>query len=153
MLELFRRKTAPAFEVALRLGAICGGANGEISRVLKQFSESLGIAFQIKDDLEDGSGHSNDADARRPSILYALAFESATGAAKECIAEAWREGADRAQNGVALRQLFVELHSEEKARQLLEHYKNDAIRSLSPLDNAQLKSLLRRLVGKILGAA
>lgn len=153
VLELFRRKTAPAFEVALRLGAICGGANGEISRVLKQFSESLGIAFQIKDDLEDGSGHSNDADARRPSILYALAFESATGAAKECIAEAWREGADRAQNGVALRQLFVELHSEEKARQLLEHYKNDAIRSLSPLDKAQLKSLLRRLVGKILGAA
>ena len=60
---------------------------------------------------------------------------------------------DPARHGAALLPLFAELHAAEKARQLLEHYRNEAIRSLSPLDNALLKSLLRRLVGKILGAA
>src|SRR5262245_1835810 len=52
VLEIFKQKTAPAFEVALRLGAFLGGADAETHEVLRKYSESIGIAYQVKDDLE-----------------------------------------------------------------------------------------------------
>ena len=55
VLDIFRKKTAPAFEVALRLGAIYAGEEQyeEASEVLAAYSENLGIAYQIRDDLSD----------------------------------------------------------------------------------------------------
>ncbi len=47
--------------------------------------------------------------------------------------------------------IFDELMVVEKASQLLEHYKNEAIRALNPLQSAPLKSMLRRLATKMLG--
>jgi geranylgeranyl diphosphate synthase, type II len=152
VLDLFRRKTAPAFEVALRLGAICADAGSEVGSVLKSYSESLGIAFQIRDDLEDYSGNDNDTDAMRPSILHALAYESAAESMKDALASAWKDGKHTGSQNSVIRELMMSERAEEKARQLLEHYKNEAIRSLGPLRNAQLKSLLRRIVGKIVGS-
>jgi hypothetical protein len=45
--------------------------------------------------------------------------------------------------------LCLELHADERARSLLHAYKEQAIRSLQDVDNANLKGLLRRVVGKI----
>src|SRR6266487_2430652 len=55
VLEIFRSKTAPAFEVALRLGALYAGvdAHAEVGGILQTYSEALGIAYQIRDDLSD----------------------------------------------------------------------------------------------------
>ena len=53
MLTIFAKKTAPAFEVALRIGALQAGAEGPIWDILQDYSESLGIAYQIRDDLSD----------------------------------------------------------------------------------------------------
>ena len=47
------RKTAPAFEVALRLGAVYAGAGQDVGDVLARYSSALGIAYQIRDDVED----------------------------------------------------------------------------------------------------
>jgi geranylgeranyl pyrophosphate synthase len=152
VLDLFRRKTAPAFEVALHLGAIAAGADEEISRVLRAFSESLGIAYQVKDDLEDIDSPQGDFVARRPSILFALAWEAAEEPRKAQIEAAWCQPPTELAPEIDPRVFLPPLKVEEKARQLLEHYKNEAVRSLSPLRNSQLKTLLRRLVGRILGA-
>ncbi len=38
----------------LQLGALLAGANERLTRVLGEFGESLGIAFQIRDDILDG---------------------------------------------------------------------------------------------------
>jgi len=54
--------------------------------------------------------------------------------------------------GVSLEQiesLYVGLKADERARTLLETYKEEGIRSLRDLDNASLKGLLRRVLGKI----
>src|SRR5688572_12139027 len=53
VLDIFRRKTAPAFEVALRIGALYAGVeqHEEVDAVLGKYSEALGIAYQIRDDL------------------------------------------------------------------------------------------------------
>jgi geranylgeranyl pyrophosphate synthase len=155
VIEIFRLKTAPAFDVALQLGAIAAGADSEVCQVLKRFSDALGIAFQIRDDLDDFHSEAGDGDAHamRPSILFALAYEQAAPVGRQLIEAVWCAGkTDRAVYEQFLDQIR-ELAVEEKARQLLEHFKNEAVRSLSPLTNAHLKSLLRRVVGKILGRA
>ncbi|HYR57237.1 MAG TPA: polyprenyl synthetase family protein, partial [Chthoniobacteraceae bacterium] len=53
VLDIFRRKTAPAFSVALKLGAIYAGQLDEVDEALSAYSEALGIAYQIRDDLSD----------------------------------------------------------------------------------------------------
>ena len=126
IIEIFRRKTAPAFGVSLLLGAVAAGADRELLETLQSFSESLGIAYQIRDDLEEyKSGEARDL---RASLLLALANDAGSGTHAP----------------------FEELMVVEKAAQLLEHYKNEAVRALNPVKNALLKSLLRRIAAKML---
>jgi geranylgeranyl diphosphate synthase, type II len=127
IIEIFRRKTAPAFSVSLLLGAVAAGVDRELIETLQSFSESLGIAYQIHDDLEEYK--SGEAVDLRASILLALANEAHPG------------------SGTLP---FEELMVVEKAGQLLEHYKNEAVRALNPVKNALLKSLLRRIAAKML---
>jgi len=152
VLDIFRRKTAPAFEVALQIGAICADADESVYGVLVRMSESLGISYQIRDDLDDlRSDHGGENGKRLgPSLLLALAYEHADTSAKQQIEAAWRDGAVRTGRMGAFREIVEAAHVEDKARQLLEHYKNDTIRCLSPLQNAHLKGLLRRIVTRIL---
>jgi geranylgeranyl diphosphate synthase type II len=153
VLDIFRKKTAPAFEVALRLGAIYAGVDehDEVSEVLKSYSEALGIAYQIRDDLSDvgATGQTNDIAGLRPSVLLAIAHEKAKGAQKEQLASVWRRQLPHGLSFEQVEAMYGELNAEERARTLLETYKEEAIRSLRDLDNASLKGLLRRVVGKI----
>ncbi|MCZ6834406.1 MAG: polyprenyl synthetase family protein [Planctomycetota bacterium] len=52
-LEIVRRKTASLIAECCRLGAMISGADPHVSKALHRFGESLGIAFQIQDDLLD----------------------------------------------------------------------------------------------------
>ncbi|MCU0857315.1 MAG: polyprenyl synthetase family protein, partial [Pontiellaceae bacterium] len=80
IIEIFRRKTAPAFGVSLLLGATAAGADRELLDTLQSFSESLGIAYQIRDDLEEyKTGEARDL---RASLLLALANDYAEGSAE-----------------------------------------------------------------------
>jgi hypothetical protein len=52
--------------------------------------------------------------------------------------------------GVAdVEKLYVDAKADERCRDLLERYKEEAIRSLRDLENPSLKGLLRRVLGKI----
>lgn len=152
VLKLFRQKTAPAFEVALRLGAVCADASETVEQSLKRFSEALGIAYQIKDDLEDAFDPQSpgDAAARRPSILVSIACEQSVGVLRERLESVLKTAAPAESRQEIFQDIFLTLRVEEKARLLLDHYRNEAIRSLSPLKDSQLKGLLRRLVGRLL---
>ncbi len=153
VLDMFRRKTAPAFEVALRVGAAYAGADQQTLAVLSEYSESLGIAYQITDDLDDytGQGDSNDIRDMRPSVLLAIAHKRATDDDKKMIAAIWT-GTQRYEDHVAsIETVFNTCDVVQKTQDLLEAYKEQAIRSLRPLTNATLKGLLRRVVAKIFG--
>lgn len=153
VLDIFRKKTAPAFEVALRLGALYAGIDQheEVEGVLKTYSEALGIAYQIRDDLSDlgASGETNDIAGLRPSLLLAVAHEKAKDAQKELLASVWRRQLPAGVTTPAVEALYAELHADARARTLLETYKEEAIRCLRDLQNPNLKGLLRRVLGKI----
>ena len=153
VLDIFRQKTAPAFEVALRLGAIYAGTeqHEEVADVLAAYSEALGIAYQIRDDLSDvgSKGETNDLQGLRPSLLLAVAHERALGEKKALVESRWRRAPLPGATTDYIESLYTELKADERARTLLETYKEEAIRSLRDLENANLKGLLRRVIGKI----
>src|SRR5439155_12006651 len=92
IIEIFRRKTSPAFEVALRIGAALAGANADTHEVLRAYSEALGIAYQIRDDLEDLSDASGTAGFEAPSLLLALACDKSKAQGRERVMTLWRGG-------------------------------------------------------------
>jgi geranylgeranyl pyrophosphate synthase len=149
VVDIFRRKTAPAFEVALRVGALAAGKHDECAEILGAYSSALGIAYQIRDDLADweGTGDSNDLETLRPSLLLAVARERANGDARAYLDRVWlkQEPAD----ATRLATICRETGADERCRQLLETYKEEAIRSLADMENGGLKGLLRRILGKI----
>jgi geranylgeranyl pyrophosphate synthase len=153
VLDIFRQKTAPAFEVALRLGALYAGvdAHDEVADVLKTYSEAMGIAYQIRDDVSDlgEAGETNDIAGLRPSLLLAVAHEKAKENAKTLLASVWRRQMPESVTPGQIEALYGELGAEQRARTLLETYKEEAIRCLRDLENANLKGLLRRVLGKI----
>jgi len=153
VLDIFRQKTAPAFEVALCLGAIYAGCDQheEVADVLRTYSEALGIAYQIRDDLSDlgAKGETNDIRGMRPSLLLAVAHERAQGDKKALLESFWRREAQAGINTEQIEALYIELKADERARTLLETYKEEAIRSLRDVESLNLKGLLRRVVGKI----
>jgi len=150
VLDIFRMKTAPAFEVALNLGAILAGCDEQIAAVLKQYSESLGVAYQIRDDLDDlHSPHSEEIFAgKRPSILLALAYEHANEQDRKQIERLWDSAATDADRERA-RQLIGSAQVEASAWRLMEALKSQAVASCIALKNAGLKGLLRRVIGKM----
>jgi len=149
VIDIFRKKTAPAFSVALQLGAIYAGQLDEVEEVLAAYSEALGIAYQIRDDLSDlgASGETNDIAGLRPSLLLANAYERAEGDAKAKLEAHWRRLAES--SPAEIEALFLELGADTRCRDLLERYKEQAIRTLAELENPNLKGLLRRVIGKI----
>jgi geranylgeranyl diphosphate synthase type II len=150
VLEIFRNKTSPAFEVALHLGAAYAGNGEAYASVLARYSEALGIAYQIRDDLEDLAEEqpTDDLSAMRPSLPLALAYERSKGDDRKCLASIWRRESDSSAL-VAARGILERLEVEQRCRNLLESYKEEAVRALAELDSASLKGLLRRVISKI----
>ncbi|WP_372807065.1 polyprenyl synthetase family protein [Pontiella sp.] len=141
VIEIARRKTAPAFGVSLLLGAVAANAGPELLDALHTFSESLGIAYQIRDDLEEYT--SGEAADLRASIILALT-PTPEGSVP------YSSNYENTGLTPQVRNRLDELMVVEKASQLLEHYKNEALRALNPLQSAMLKTLLRRVAAKML---
>ncbi len=140
VLHIFRQKTVPAFEVALQMGAALAGADEVLLSVLAGFSDAIGVAYQIRDDLEDlATGEV------RPSLPLAIAYERARGEDRRILERVWERQSEAP--GALLARL-----AESRCRDLLESYRERALRSLLALDNPSLKGLLRRVAGKIFHA-
>jgi geranylgeranyl diphosphate synthase type II len=153
--RLCERKTGAAFEVAILLGAIQGGADEATCEPLRRFSRALGVAYQIRDDLADATlPAGGDLHANRPSILLALACESEDPRVVSARKTFWMRRDDAAEE--TARQLVASLKASgqlERAGQLAEHHLHAAERALSELHHGGLKRLLRRIASRLLEPA
>jgi geranylgeranyl pyrophosphate synthase len=153
VLDIFRWKTAPSFEVVLRLGAMCADTDVETHKVLSDYSLAIGIAYQIADDLDDfkEGADVDDIKSARPSIVVASAHAKAPEPDRTRIAEAWygstRHGASR-----EIRDLILRHDGDEGARETMERFKTQAIAAIQPLRNRDLKLLLHRIVAMVFDA-
>jgi geranylgeranyl diphosphate synthase, type II len=151
VLRIFKGKTAPAFEVAVKLGIISAGAGREYDEVVEKYSQALGLAYQIKDDIEDfdeGIGIDELA-GKRPSILLALAWECGGENDRRFLSRIWTQELAIEEKRTIFMQTCESLNIRSRAADILEEYKSAAAAAINPLENAPLKILLRRIIGKI----
>jgi geranylgeranyl pyrophosphate synthase len=151
VLEIFRLKTSPAFDVALQLAAIGAGRADEVSDALRAYSEAVGIAYQIKDDLEDmldDAGLVSNVESR-PSVVLAIAAERARGDDREMLTAITSGKPHPAATPDRLREAIRTAKADERAALLLESYKEQAVRALEGVSDATLKGLLRRVLAKM----
>jgi geranylgeranyl pyrophosphate synthase len=151
VLDIFRQKTAPAFEVALAIGSLYAGEYDGVAQALSKYSEALGIAYQIRDDLQDLAGEAGDICGARPSLPLAVGMERARARddLRAIVEPAWRRLATSDAQRAAVLRALAELNVQERCDALLHGYKEEAIRVLADVGNPSLKGLLRRVVGKI----
>jgi geranylgeranyl pyrophosphate synthase len=83
-LQIYALKTSPAFEAALYAGLRLAGPIAPYEEMISPFARHLGVGFQILNDLKDWEGDDHnkllagqDAAAVRPTLLLALAFDTA----------------------------------------------------------------------------
>ena len=144
-LDIFRLKTSPAFEVSLLLGLLCANANPALTAPLRAYSSALGVAYQLRDDVEDFD--SDEPIALRPSAIFALLCEM-------CPDEEFIRMMIDAKDiksllrSEPLRPLLDE--AVERTREMANEYHQRALDILEAIDDAELKSLLYRLTAKIL---
>lgn len=153
VLDIFRQKTAPAFEVALVVGALFAGVteDEDVRATLAKYSEALGIAYQIRDDIQDLAGEAGDICGARPSLPLAVGLERGRAHDEHAavLAPAWQRQATSIEARDAVLGSLAALKVQERCESLLQGYKEEAIRALADLENPSLKGLLRRVVGKI----
>ncbi len=154
VLDIFRQKTAPAFEVALRLGACYSGADEGLHSVLTRYSEALGIAYQIRDDLEDFTVDEDSGNPRGlcPSLVLAVAHKRAgAGAERKLTTSLWERTRSPGENADDIKRLLAQRGVFETVEGLLDAYTAQATDTLRSLNDPALKGLLRRVIGKIFG--
>jgi len=151
VIDIFKKKTSPAFEVALKLGVLSAKNSSGLDNLLEEYSKALGIAYQIKDDINDFDAITtpNSNALNRPSLLFAIAWEQAKQNDRKILESFLKIPVASKASRQSVSEIMGRLGVKKLALNLLEFYKHRAISSLEPLDNVSFKGLLRRIISKI----
>ncbi|HEY8474970.1 MAG TPA: polyprenyl synthetase family protein [Natronosporangium sp.] len=154
-LRVVADKTASLIATSARFGGMFGGSEPAIVEALAEFGETIGVAFQLSDDLLDiasdatESGKTPGTDLREgvPTlpVLYALASTDADAASAR-LREILSDGAitDEARLAEALA-LLRESAALKRARETVRWYAEQARGRLAPLPDGPPRRALARL--------
>jgi octaprenyl-diphosphate synthase len=98
--DVIERKTAKLFEAACEIGGILGDADETTLKALREYGQSLGIAFQLIDDVLDysadetelGKHIGDDLAEGKPTLPLIHAMEKGSDAERELIRNAIENG-------------------------------------------------------------
>ena len=142
LLEIFRQKTGSAVKVAVQLGAVLGGANESEQKILSDFADNFGIAYQIRDDFNEYKNRTEKTSVKDFPVLVSMLKEQirkdGNGVSPEYL-----------QNKTYLLQLIDEKKIEKQAERLLDEYVQHIYATLDKLENMRLKLALYGLAGKV----
>jgi len=152
-LKIYALKTAPAFEAALYAGLRLAGPTDRYDEMIPNFSRHLGVAFQIVNDLKDWSTDlqnkriiGQDALAMRPTLLLALALESASPAQREELISLISGEAKNDRSVQRVARIYESCQVFEKARKLVEKYRQRAEAIADEVEPEKLRELLYFLI-------
>jgi len=142
MIGVFKNKTGEAIKVALLLGAIVGEANKQEQQILEQFADYMGIAYQIRDDLNEYTEpHTAEKTGDYPFLL-ALLNKHFADQDKETPANLFEQVTE-------FRKLIDENGLQEVAKEYLQKYVDNCYAELDKLENSKLRLSLYGVMGKI----
>lgn len=143
-LEIFERKTGSAIRVALLLGAVAANAPEGDLDILKSFSGYFGMAYQIKDDLDEYRESNEHTQVADYPLMLSILAENVSDLAVEDIQIAY------AKNDKQQVSDWIEAHQiVKKAEELLAEYTAKAYEELDQLENLRMKMSLYNVLGKI----
>lgn len=142
-IEMISKKTGCLIGMCARMGGVLAGANQEEISALKVYGESLGIAFQIQDDLLDitssekilGKDFGSDIKRKKKTFLLIHALEHANANQRNAIGDHLQHNNITKNDIYNIRQLFEEIGSIKCAYKTAEHYINKAKQNLTLLSS------------------
>lgn len=156
-LQIYALKTSPAFEAALYSGLRMAGPTDQYDEMIPAFSRHIGVGFQILNDLKDWQGDDNnklvagqDALALRPTLLLALAVQSATDEQRTELEEILHGNEPDGLRIARLRRLFHACGVFDKAEALVEKSRTRAETLADEVEPDELRQLLYFLVDTVL---
>ena len=147
VLEMFSKKTSPAFDVAIRTGAVFSGLPETQCKHLQSFSKNMGIAYQIKDDIDDCDFEAEGSDLKhdRPSLVLSLIWENADEDEKKLL-ELWWSGKN---NKNQIETLIEKYKVVEKMDHLKDDYLKNCEKNIGKLKSKNLQAFLNKIIDKI----
>ena len=158
-LKIYALKTAPAFEAALFSGVRLAGPADAYREMVSRFSRHLGVAFQIRNDLDDWTAdpankhhHGTDVIGGRPTVLWALALGAADEAERPIlVSTADRNSQDDEQFLRRIHDLYCRTGAFAKARRLVQKHADRARDVADAVTPESFRQLLHYFVDTILG--
>ena len=154
-LQIYALKTSPAFEAALLSGLRLAGPIDDYRESISQFARQLGVGFQILNDLDDWRGADSnkvvsgqDAAARRPTVLLALALKVANESERAVLTSGLDDGATL--DITAVRKIYQQTGAFDRAEALVEKCRDRAEAVADEVEPESLRSLLYYLVDTVL---
>lgn len=156
-LQIYALKTSPAFEAALYAGLRLAGPVDAWAEMIPAFCRHLGVGFQILNDLQDWEGDNHnklvagqDAEAVRPTVLLALAFEAASASQRDELLSIIRGTGPAALRLGRLRRVFEDCNVFAKAEALVDKSRDRAEALADAVESLQLRQFLYFLVDMVL---
>lgn len=143
-LRIFEQKTGSAILVALLLGATAAGASENDLQILKRFSAYFGMAYQIKDDLDEYRESNEHTQVADYPLMLSILSENVPDLAVEDIQIAYSRNDKQQVTEWMETHLIVKV-----AEELLSEYTTKAYNELDLLENLRMKMSLYTVLGKI----
>jgi len=161
-MQIYALKTSPAFEAALYAGLRLAGHELAGSELVSVFCRYLGVGFQILNDLKDWQADAHnklvagqDALARRPTILLALALKETSQAQRIQLEDLYADDTSSGAGEVRveqLRELFESCRVFEKAEILVERCREKTVALIEEVESQPMQHLLRFFLETVLAA-
>ncbi len=158
-MEMIRLKTGVLLACALKTGSIVGGAEKDEVEAMYAIGESLGLAFQLQDDILDAFGTAKvgkrkggDIISNKKTFLLLSAKELATGNLKEDL-DYWIDAQDfdEEEKVSAVLEIFESLKIKELAQNEMLKYSDKAFQLLADLKVANEKKVnLQEILDQLL---
>jgi octaprenyl-diphosphate synthase len=151
--EIIRKKTAALMVACTAAGTHSVGVNGQTFTQMEELGESLGMAFQIRDDLFDydrngsyGKPSGNDIKERKMTLPFIHAMNQCTKAEKKQIFKMMRTKNKSTQMVDDIMDFVRKNGGIEYAKEIMINYKNKALDILSNLPQNDANKSLVELV-------
>ena len=159
-IEMIRLKTSVLLAACVRMGAMLGGAQEPDAKLLYEFGEKIGLAFQLQDDLLDvygdpavfGKKIGGDILCNKKTYLYINAYRLADAEQrKELDRWAVYDGDDPDSKIAAVRSIYDAVGVKALSEKLIGSLFDEAMTKLDAVNlPAGRKSMLREYAGSLL---
>jgi len=155
---MIEKKTAAMVEMCCKIGAILGGGNKKEISSLANFGRSIGIAFQIQDDLLDITGNENefgkfvggDLVEGKKTFLFIKALEKAKGKNLQALKKVVRNKGIKPDEILFYKNLYAELGVLDDAKKEIKKHNDKALNSIKKLKRKEDREIFGWLADSLI---